>query len=309
LRVLITGASGFAGGYLGRACSEAGDEVVGVSRRGTCDGGQGIALDLRDNGSVRELVREFQPEVLYHLAALSSVGRSWEQPAETMEDNVATAVSVLEAIRAAAPRARLVWISSCEVYGPPEHLPVGEDAPIRPANPYAVSKAAGELLADVYAQAHDLDIVRLRPFSHAGPGQQPIFIVSSIARQAARGRLERAETIEIVTGNAATRRDFTDVRDVVGAYRLAAEHAGPGTYNVSSGASVSAAEQVALAAELLAPARVNHVVDPGLVRAHEVPELAGANERLRAATGWRPEISLSQTLSDTIAWWEHQLAT
>lgn len=281
-----------------------------MSRRGEVpeEGGRGLALDLRDGEAVTDAVRSVSPSVVYHLAALSSVGRSWEAPAETLNDNVGSAVNLLEALRLATPEARVVWVSSCEVYGDPEVLPTPEDAALHPANPYAVSKAAGELLADVYAKSYGLDIVRARPFSHSGPGQWSIFIQSSLARQAAEGRRAGVSRLRIVTGNGSTRRDFTDVRDVVRAYRLLAERAPAGVYNVSSGVSVSAAEQVALLAELIAPIEVEHVVDSARVRANEVTELRGDHARLTAATGWQPQIPLSQTMADAIAWWELELA-
>jgi len=309
LRVLITGASGFAGGHLAQACTAAGDEVLGASRSGAlpAGAGDGLAIDLRDGPGVRRLMRDLRPEVVYHLAALSSVGRSWEDPVGTVKDNVATAVSVLDALAREAPHARAVWVSSCEVYGAPTHLPIEENAPIGPSNPYAVSKAAGDLLAGVYAQAHGLHVIRVRPFSHAGPRQLPIFVVSSLARQAATTLLGGAERVEIVTGNPDTRRDFTDVRDIVRAYRRLAAVAAPGVYNVSSGRSISAADQVALLASLIAPVRVEHVVDPARVRAHEVMDLRGCSARLRSATGWEPEIPFRQTMLDTIEWWKREL--
>jgi GDP-4-dehydro-6-deoxy-D-mannose reductase len=312
LRVLITGASGFAGGWLARACIEAGDDVVGFSRRGAGElDFPSRRVDLRDGAAVREAVRSVAPEVVYHLAALSSVGRSWENPAETVQDNVASAVGMLEALRLDAPEARVVWVSSCEVYGPPASLPVSEDAPVAPANPYAVSKTAGDLLAGVYADAHRLDLVRARPFNHAGPGQLPIFVVSSLARQAAEGRLAGASVLRIVTGNPDTRRDFTDVRDVVRAYRLLASDGvgSPGAvFNVSSGVSVSAAEQVSLLAALIDPIQVEHEVDPARIRAREVMDLRGDSRRLREATGWEPSIPFRQTFADTIEWWERELS-
>jgi GDP-4-dehydro-6-deoxy-D-mannose reductase len=310
VRVLITGASGFAGGHLARACVAAGDEVVGLSRTGApgAESAEGLAVDLRDARAVLDAVHRLRPELIYHLAALSHVGRSWDEPAETVMDNVSSAVNVLEAIRHGSPGARVVWVSSCEVYGRPERLPVEESAALAPANPYAVSKSAGDLLAAVYAAAHGLDIVRARPFNHAGPGQLPIFIVSSLARQAAEARLSEATRLRVVTGNPDTRRDFTDVRDVVRAYRLLAELADPGVYNVSTGRSISAGEQVGLIAELMAPIEVEHEVDPARVRANEVMDLRGDNSRLRTATGWQPEIPFRQTMSDTIEWWERRLS-
>ncbi|MDQ6778559.1 MAG: GDP-mannose 4,6-dehydratase [Actinomycetota bacterium] len=306
MRVLITGASGFAGGYLADACTAAGDEVIGFSRSGVVATGVGRAFDLRDLATTREAVRSVRPDAIYHLAALSSVGRSWEHPVQTVTENTATAVNVLEAVRHEAPDARVVWVSSCEIYAAAQPLPIPEDGALGPATPYAVSKAAGDLLARVYAEAHGLQIVRVRPFNHAGPGQLPIFVLSSLARQAAEARRSGAEVIRIVTGNPDTRRDFTDVRDVVRAYRLLAER-GSDVYNVSTGTSVSTTDHIRVIAELIAPTRIDHVVDPALVRASEVMDRRGSHERLTADTGWQPEIPLRETIADTIAWWEQHL--
>ena len=307
MRVLITGASGFAGAHLARLCTHAGDTVTGVSR----SGGSGcLRLDLLDAPAVTELVASVRPEVVYHLAALSSVGRSWEAPAQTLEANIGGAVNLLEAVRSGAPAARVVWASSCEVYGVPERLPIRESAPVAPANPYAVSKAAGEQLVHVYSAAYGLQVVIARPFNHTGPGQRDIFIVSSLARQAAQARRAGVSELRVVTGNPDTRRDFTDVRDVVRAYRLVADSASASgeVLNVSTGRSISAAEQVALLGELLDGIEVEHIVDPARVRAHEVMDLAGSPERIRAAVGWQPEIPYRETLRQTIEWWERELS-
>jgi GDP-4-dehydro-6-deoxy-D-mannose reductase len=327
VRALITGASGFAGSWLCRECAAGGDDVIGLSRRGTVPAGcgRGVALDLRDGAAVLDVVRAAAPDVVYHLAALTSVGRSWQEPARTLADNIGGSTSLLEAIRqAGATRGtggtgetgwpRVVWVSSCEVYGQAPTLPASEQQPMRPANPYAVSKTTGEMLAGVYADTFGLDIVTARPFSHSGPGQQPIYLLSNLSRQAAEGRRVGRSALRIVTGNPDTRRDFTDVRDVVRAYRhlgIAPRAGSPGApdrvYNVSSGVSVSAADQVALLSELVAPISVEHVVDPSLVRASEVMDLRGDHSRLTALTGWEPRIPLRQTMSDTIAFWEQHL--
>ena len=315
MRVLITGASGFAGSWLCRQCAEAGDEVVGLSRRGLVpDGcGRGVAVDLRDPDAVSAAMRQAAPELVYHLASLTSVGRSWQAPAQTLGDNDAITVGMLEALRHVAGGVPVVWVSSCEVYGNPERLPATEAQPMRPANPYAVSKAAGEMLAEVYAEAYGLEFVRARPFSHSGPGQLPTFLLSSLSSQAAQGRRAGVARLEIVTGNPDTRRDFTDVRDVVRAYRLLAQALAAGkpgvaggVFNVSTGRSVSAGEQVALLAELLAPIEVEHTVDPSRVRAREVMDLRGDPSAVRELTGWEPRIPLRQTIADTIAWWERE---
>ena len=228
MRALITGAGGFAGSWLVQECAAAGDEVFALSRDGSgrpavdsaLDMSRSMAVDLRDLDELRLALATARPDVVYHVAALSSVGRSWEEPARTLGENVIAAANLLEAVRREAAGARLVWISSCEVYGSPAELPISETVPVAPPNPYAVSKVAGEQLTSVYAEAYGLDVVVARPFSHSGPGQRPIFLHSSLALQAAEARLAGSGRLRVVTGNPSTRRDFTDVRDVVRAYRL-----------------------------------------------------------------------------------------
>jgi len=311
VRVLITGVSGFVGPWLAQACARRGDYVLGVSRSGRLDHslGEGVVLDLRDAPALTRLVTELEPALIFHLAALSHVGRSWQDPAQTLDANVTGAVNLLEAVRVAAPEARIVWVSSGEIYGMDAQLPITEDAPLQPASPYAVSKAAGDMLAGVYAAAYGLDVIRARAFAHGGPGQNQIFLLSSIARQAAQAKRSGATELAITTGNPGTRRDFTDVRDVVRGYLLLADPDVPaGIYNVCSGVASSTAERVAAVAEAIAPLAVQHVTDPALVRSHEVPEVRGSYARLHAATGWEPEIPISQTVADTIAWWDSELA-
>lgn len=281
MRALITGGTGFAGRHLAAHCTAAGDDVTAL---GSAD------ADLLDAGAARRAIAAAGPEVVYHLAAHAHVGKSWDDPARTLRDNLSLASNVLEAVRAEAPEATVVAVSSGEVYGPPAALPVTEDAPLRPQNPYAVSKAATDLLARFHADAHGTRVVVARAFNHAGPGQEPIYAIASFARQAARGDV-------VVTGNPDTRRDYTDVRDVARAYRLLAAHGAPGeAYNVCSGATASAAELVAMLGR-------EQRVDPALVRGHEVTEIRGSAEKLRAATGWAPAIALEQTLRDTVAAW------
>ena len=303
-RVLITGASGFAGGHLAAACIAAGDDVVSLSRSGVGPGG--VAVDLLDGEAARAALAAAAPGVVYHLAALAHVGRSWADPGATLAQNQAMTLNLLEAVRTRAPDAVVVAVSSGEVYGPPDALPVGEDAPLRPQNPYAVSKATGDLLAGFYADAHGLRVVRPRAFNHAGPGQPPLYALASFARQVAGGIEAGKDPIHVVTGHPDARRDFTDVRDVVRAYRLLADAGECGVVNVCSGRSASARELVA-ALGRVAGAEVVHDVDATLVRAHEVMEIRGSGARLRALTGWEPEIPLAATLADTVAWWREEI--
>ena len=299
-RVVITGASGFAGRHLAALCAAEGDAVVDLSRS------SGLGVDLLDAEQVRAAVRDAAPAAVYHLAARAHVGESWREPEAFLRDNTAMTLHVLEAVRDEAPDAAVVVVGSSELYGPPDELPVDESAPMRPQNPYAVSKAGADLLAGFYADAHGLRIVRARAFNHAGPGQEPIYAIASFARQVAAGLEAGEDPVRVVTGNPDARRDYTDVRDVVRAYRELAGRAAPGVYNVCSGRPASAAELLA-ALGRVAGVGIDHEVDPALRRVHEVMEVRGSYERLRAATGWEPDIPLDRTLADTVAWWREEL--
>ena len=299
-RVLITGASGFAGRHLHALCTAAGDEVVDVSRS------SGLGIDLLDAERVRTAVRDAEPAAIYHLAARAHVGDSWSEPELFLRENVAMTLHVLDAVRAEAPEAAVLVVGSSELYGMPASLPVDESAQLRPQNPYAVSKANADVLAGFYADAHGLRILRARAFNHAGPGQEPRYAIASCARQAAAGVAAGHDPVRVVTGNPDARRDYTDVRDVVRAYRALAERAEPGIYNICSGRSASAAELVA-ALGRVAGVEVDHRVDPKLRRAHEVMEVRGSSRRLTEATGWEPEYELEQTLADTVEWWRAEI--
>jgi GDP-4-dehydro-6-deoxy-D-mannose reductase len=263
-------------------------------------------VDVRDAGSALRAVADAAPDVIYHLAAHAHVGASWEEPARTVDENVAMAVNVLEAVRVAAPEAVVVAVGSGEAYGSPVALPLTEDSPLRPLNPYAASKAAADVLAGFYADAYDLRVVRVRAFNHAGPGQEPRYAISAFARQVALGLEAGSNPISVVTGSPDTRRDYTDVRDVVRAYRLLAGAGRAGAFNVCSGRAYSARE---LVVELgsVAGVAVHHSVDRARVRAREVMETRGSPDRLRELTGWEPSIPMAQTLADTVAWWRTEL--
>jgi GDP-4-dehydro-6-deoxy-D-mannose reductase len=261
--------------------------------------------DLRDAEATRATLAAARPAVVYHLAARSHVGDSWRDPGGTLHDNIAMTLNVLEAVRLEAPEATVVAVASGEVYGPPGRLPVDEAAALRPQNPYAVSKAGTDLLAGFFTDAHGLRVIRARAFNHAGPGQEPTYAISSFTRQVAQALDAGAPRVRIVTGNPDARRDYTDVRDVVRAYRLLAERAGPGVYNVCSGRTASTRELVAALGDI-AGVEVEHEVDPALLRPHDVMEIRGSAQRLRTETGWEPEIPLARTLADALAWWRLQ---
>ncbi|MEA2332360.1 MAG: GDP-4-dehydro-6-deoxy-D-mannose reductase [Thermoleophilaceae bacterium] len=289
---LVTGGRGFAGRHLVALLPGA----VAPSHE---------ELDLLDADAVRATVRETRPGTVFHLAALASAGRSWETPAKTVTANSAMTVNLLEAVRLEAPEATVVIVSSGEVYGPPERLPVDEDAALRPQNPYAVSKAASDLLGGQYADAHGLHVVRMRAFNHAGPGQRAPFLIGTLTRQVAEAELAGAAEALVLTGNPESARDFTDVRDVARAY-VAAPGLPAGVYNVASGRAVSVRELIELVRGA-ARIPVRHEVDPERIRPHDVAEVRGSAERLRAATGWTPEIPLERTVADALDAWRKEL--
>ena len=200
-----------------------------------------------------------------------------------------------------APDAAFVLVSSGQVYGAPAELPVTEEAPLAPGNPYAVSKAACDLLGAQYAEAHDLRVMRLRPFNHAGPGQSDEYVLASLAHQVAEAEGSGASEVVLRTGDVTAARDFTDVRDIARAYMLAPT-AEPGAYNVCSGRSVRVAELIeALASE--STVAVHHELDPARLRPNDATEMRGTHERFTAATGWEPSIPLADTVRDTLGWW------
>jgi GDP-4-dehydro-6-deoxy-D-mannose reductase len=294
----VTGAGGFAGAHLVDLLTAAHGAPPTAPRRDE--------LDLRDAEAVRGLVAERQPSAVFHLAAFSSPSLSWDRPHDALLTNVEMTLNLLEAVRHEAPAAAVVLAGSGQVYGEPDDLPVSEDAPLAPGNPYAVSKAACDMLGRQYAEAFGMRVVRLRPFNHAGPGQADEYVVSSLARQVAEAEAAGESEAVLRTGNPESARDFTDVRDVVRAYDLAAGLP-DGAFNVCSGRSASVAELVEL---VTANARIpiRHEVDPDRLRAHDARTMRGSHDRLTEATGWRPDIPLEQTVRDTLDWWRARLA-
>jgi GDP-4-dehydro-6-deoxy-D-mannose reductase len=314
MRVLITGATGFAGRHLARLCASRGAHVVGLGRRpqegaATADLHAYLAADLGSASEARAALRAAAPDAVFHLAAEASVASSWKSPEATIRANLGSTLNVLDAVRDLPPGIRVLVACSGEEYGNHDRLPLTEEHNLRPQNPYAVSKAACDLAAGFYADAYGMHVVRMRAFNHAGPGQSDAYVISKFARQIAEaGATGRpGEPVEIVTGNLHVRRDFTDVRDVVRAYWLALERAEPGVYNVCSGRSTEISEILAGLARH-AGVELEQTTDPALLREHEVAEIRGSHEKLTAATGWEPEIPLERTLADTVEWWRERTA-
>ena len=277
--VLVTGADGFVGPHL---LAEL--------------GGDGVPLeaDVTDPQALARAIEAASPRAVVHLAAHSSVAHSWEDAAEVWRVNVVGTVCVLEAVRAFAPKARVLVASTGQVYGNAEEVPMTEEARIAPLSPYAASKAAAELAA-----AQDgLDVVITRAFQHEGPGRDERFAVGSWTAQIA--RLEEHGGGTLAVGDLSVQRDITDVRDVCRAYRLLLEAEVPaGTYNIASGSAVALQEVVDLLVGMArCPIEVKR--DPARLRQNDPQLICGDPSRLRAATGWQPTIPLEQTLADAL---------
>lgn len=314
LRSLITGYSGFAGGHLAdHLLAETDWEIWGsvyppghVPRESARV--HELIADLRDSDVCSELVADARPDVVLHLAGQASVKDAWAEPWSTFETNVLMQINLHRAIAEHAPGARVVVIVSNEVYGapPPERLPIDETELLAPLNPYAASKAAQDMLAEVYGHAQDGDVIRVRPFTHIGPGQDDRFVASSFARQVAEIEAGLREPV-VRVGNLEAQRDFTDVRDTVRGYRLVAERGGASeVYNLGSGRAHAVRE---ILEHYVSSASVGVTIepDPDRMRPSDVPKTLCDAGKAKRELGWAPEIEFERTLDDTLDWWRERV--
>lgn len=281
-QVLVTGAQGFVGRHL---LAQLGDRA------------RPVEVDVTDAKAVAREVAA-APRAVVHLAALSSVGSSWEDAGETWRVNVVGTVNVLEAARTQAPECRVLVASTGDVYGRAQRVPSSEDDPLQPLSPYAASKAAAEVACE-QARRVGVDVVVSRGFQQEGPGRDERFAVGSWAAQIARAEEAGGGTVRV--GDLSAKRDIVDVRDVCRAYELLLDPSvAAGTYNVAGGRAVEMREVLELLVGL-AEAPIEVEPDPARIRPADLPVVCGDASRLRDATGWEPMIPLEQTLADTLA--------
>ena len=300
MKALITGSEGFVGRYLRGELASAGFEVTGVDLR-AAEGT--LAADLLDPEAAEAAVRAVTPDVIFHLAGQADVGRSWQVPQLTVQLNEIAALNLLEAMRKHCPGSAAVLVGSSDQYGNLREngVSVTEETPMRPMNPYAVSKVAQEQLGRAYARAYGLRICMTRSFNHGGAGQRTGFMIPDFARGIV--RVERGEEETLSVGNLASRRDFTHVKDIVRAYRLIAEKGRPGeVYNVGSGTTWSAGEVLdRMTAMASCPIPVRQ--DPARMRPSDTPVICCDHSKLTRDTGWEPVLPLDEILRDTLTYY------
>lgn len=313
MRILITGAGGFAASHLiEHLLDRPGVEIFGTVRwRSKTENIDHlrprltlIECDVKDATSVRKAVEDARPDWIFHLAAQSYVPTSWHAPAETLNTNVLGNLNVLEAVRATKTSPLILVAGSSEEYGQtlPAELPIRETNPLRPMSPYAVSKVAQDLLSFQYFQSYAIRCVRTRAFNHTGPRRGEVFVTSNLTHQVARIESGR-QPPTLLVGNLDAVRDFTDVRDTVRAYVLALEKCRPGdVYNICSGRGV-AIRQIVDMLRGLATKPFEVKVDPARLRPSDVPVLVGDATKFREATGWAPSIPFEQTVKDLLDFW------
>jgi len=311
MKILVTGASGFVGRYLSEYLAGLGHEVTGTylarpelsGRMPLDDAVTWVPLDIRRDDQVRQVVADARPDAVFHLAAQAYAGRSWEDPADTFTTNVLGTIHLYEALRRSPPTEGILLAASASAYGSGHPLPVGEDAPFWPINPYGVSKASQELISYQYAQNFGMRIVRARLFITTGPGKQGDALNDFAQRVVGIERTGRAGQLHV--GNLETRRDISDVRDVVRAVWTVFESGNPDRpVNVGRGEAYSIRW---IAEQLCREARVpiSLVPDPALFRPSDEPEIRADVTRL-ARLGYIPKVRMEQTISDALAYWRRE---
>ncbi|HET6313350.1 MAG TPA: GDP-mannose 4,6-dehydratase [Chloroflexia bacterium] len=316
VRALLTGAGGFVGRHLlAHLLGNTDWQLYCAARsvpRNVVDSERvhWLACDLRDARQTGELVARVAPGFAFHLAAQSNVQQAFKDPEGTFVTNVVGQLNLLNALRASSPHARILVACSSEQYGlaRPEDIPIDEETPFRPNNPYAVSKIAQDALAVQHFLSWGQQTIRVRAFNHIGPGQTDSFVASAFARQVARIESGLQEPV-LYVGNLEAERDFTDVRDMVTAYLLAISRGEPGeVYNIGSGKTRTIQSLLdALLASSKVPVEVRQ--DPARMRPSDIPVLLCDASRFQQRTGWAPAILFEQTVQDILDYWREQVRT
>lgn len=309
MKILVTGASGFAGSHLLEALQAKGYAELYGTAYGNVEALSSIipssniiTINLTEGDEVQKMIQRIQPDWIFHLASFAFVGQSFERGAELLQNNLGVQISMLEAVRQHAPKARILVIGSAEEYGLSEddESPISESHPLRPVNPYAVSKVAQDLLAYSYAVSLNMNIVRVRPFNHIGERQTPDFAVPAFAKQIV--AIERGQQDALFVGNLTGIRDFTDVKDMMRAYIVIMEKGTVGdVYNIGTGVGIKMSDIVDQLVTM-STAKISIKQDEKRFRPLDIPEIIADASKVKDL-GWNPEIPLQDTLKRVLAYW------
>lgn len=300
MKALITGSSGFIGSHLTAELKANGYEVVRCDLRATDDT---IAMDITNQEMIQSVLEEQKPDVIINMAGQANVGLSWKKPQLTVQLNTIGLINILEAVKEVNPSMRVLAVGSSDEYGSLEErgANVTEDIPVKPITPYAISKQAQELFAQLYNRAYDMNICAIRLFNLGGPGQAKGYMISDFSSGIAEVEAGKKEYMSV--GNLESARDFTHVKDAVRAVRLIAEKGHTGeVYNIASGTTHTAQEVLD---KLIGMAKVDIKVvqDPARMRPSDTPVVCGNHDKLTAHTGWMPELGLAEILKDSLEYW------
>lgn len=304
MKALITGSSGFIGTHLTAELEANGYKVIKCDLKASADT---VAMDIMKQEMIESILREYQPDVIINMAGHANVGLSWKKPQLTVQLNTIGVVNILEAVKAVNPQIRVLTVGSSDEYGSLKESGnnVTEDIPVKPITPYAISKQAQELFAQLYVRSYGMDICMIRLFNLGGPGQAKGYIISDFASGIAEVEAGKKDCMSV--GNLTSARDFTHVKDACRALRLIAEKGHVGEiYNICSGSTHTAQEVLN---NLIRLSKINIVVkqDPSRMRPSDTPVVCGNHDKLTAHTGWQPELELEQILTDALGYWRKQL--
>lgn len=311
-KALIIGAGGFVGSYLIDCLhNEFHMDVYATKLKGTelsHPSAQVYDLDILSKEDLVELLYNIRPDYIFHLAAQSSVSVAWKNPMMTIDVNIKGSVNVMDAVRELYYKPRILVIGSGEEYG---HIkegetPISEETVLRPGNIYAATKACQNMIGSIYAKAYDMEMMLVRAFNHVGPGQAPLFVVSDFCKQTAEIEKGMKEPV-IHVGNLSARRDFTDVRDVVRAYALLVMKGTAGeTYNVGSGNAMAIQDILDMIVGM-SSADIAVEIDKNKIRPVDVPVIEADITKINRETGWKPVISIEQTIRETLDYWRTKI--
>ena len=312
MKALITGVTGFAGSHLAENLLAHGVDVIGTCLKGESQKNiQSIRADvvvseaaLANSTEMAALIGKYRPQWVFHLAALASVGASFDAPVQTMEVNLLGTMKLYENLRGRKFVEKIIFVSSADIFGPlpPQRMPIKPDYPLQPVSPYGASKAAADIVSYQYIRAFGLPIVRIRAFNHTGPRQATGYVIPDFCSQIA--RIEKSKKKGVISvGDLSAKRDISDVRDIVDGYRLAAEHGRVGDAYILASGKADTMEHYLRMLIKHSSADISIKIDKKLLRPVEVPLLVGSISKAKRELGYAPRLSIEQTLVDTLEYW------